>query len=603
MGGNTLMSLLVKLGVDTGDLDKGLGEAEEKGHSTAGKIVSGMSKIGAGVAAGLAGAAVATGAFLASTIGPASDLNETVSKVGVVFGDSAAQVLAFGKTAATNLGMSENAALSASGTFGNLFRSMQIGEKPATDMSLGMVQLASDLASFNNLDPTEVLDKLRAGITGEAEPLKTLGININQALLEQKALAMGLWDGVAPLDAAAKAQASYALMMEQTTLAQGDFARTSDGLANQQRSMSANFENVKATIGTALLPILVKLSGMLNKALSSPEFQAALQTIVAALGNFANWVITNIPVVVQTFQNIATWFMNNQPIVIGILAAIGVALLAFGINAAIAGAMAMAPLLPIIGIVMAIIAVVALLATAWTQNWGGIQEKVAAVWAFLQPIFSGIVDWFQTNIPAAIKVVSGYWTNVMLPNMMKVINWISTNLFPLFKAIATFLGAVFGLELKLLAAVWTNVLQPALMAVWDAISAKLMPIFDAIVKFMQDSVMPVLEDLGKLVNDTIVAAFEWLSGAIQAVIDWLTKMIDLINGIVLPDWLGGGGGGVNPEFVQTNSFNNAAIAQRATGMEPAQGGGVILYNYGTIIWPNENENVTGGLLRQLRSSG
>src|SRR4030042_3325825 len=169
-----------------------------------------------------------------ASIGIASDLNETVSKIGIVFGEQADPVLDFGKNAASSLGMSENAALSAAGVYGKLFRSMGMGEGVSGKMSVGLVKLAGDLASFNNMDPTEVADKLRAMLSGETEPGKSLGINISDVILKERGLQLALWDGKGALDANAKAQAIYSLIMEQTTLAQGDFARTSDGLANQQ---------------------------------------------------------------------------------------------------------------------------------------------------------------------------------------------------------------------------------------------------------------------------------------------------------------------------------------------------------------------------------
>jgi len=183
-----------------------------------------------------------------------SDLAETESKVGVVFGDQADAMLRWGESAAEAMGMSSNEALAAAGTYGNLFRAMGIGVDVSAEMSQNLVQLASDLASFNNMNPDEVLDKLRAGLSGEVEPLRSLGVNLNQALIQQEALNLGIWDGVGAINAAQKAQASYSLILKQTTLAQGDFERTSEGLANQQRILDAAQEDLAATIGEYLLP-------------------------------------------------------------------------------------------------------------------------------------------------------------------------------------------------------------------------------------------------------------------------------------------------------------------------------------------------------------
>lgn len=218
------------------------------------KYVTGFS-LGAAGAIGLATAALnKIYEYSKVAIAAASDLAETESKIGVVFDDQADSMIAWGQDAAEAMGMSSNAALAAAGTYGNLFRAMGIGSETSADMSKTLVQLASDLASFNNMDPTMVLDKLRAGLSGETEPLKSLGVNLNQALIQQEALNLGIWDGVGAIDAAQKAQASYSLIMQQTSLAQGDFERTSEGLANQQRILQAASEDLAAAYGETLLP-------------------------------------------------------------------------------------------------------------------------------------------------------------------------------------------------------------------------------------------------------------------------------------------------------------------------------------------------------------
>jgi hypothetical protein len=188
----------------------------------------------------------------------ASDYQETANKVKVVFGESADAVFAFAKDSATALGMSQQAALDAAGTFGNLFTSMGLAREASAEMSMGLVQLASDLASFNNLDPTEVLVKLRAGLVGEVEPMRTLGVRLDAVSVKAKAMAMGLADANGELSQAALLQARYAMMLEQTGNAQGDFARTADGLANQMRILKAQVEDAGVKLGTILLPYVLK---------------------------------------------------------------------------------------------------------------------------------------------------------------------------------------------------------------------------------------------------------------------------------------------------------------------------------------------------------
>lgn len=220
---------------------------------------------GAAAAFGTAFAAVQIKDFFGGAIKAASDLGESMGKVGVVFGENAVKVRSFAETAATSIGQSKQQALEAAGTFGNLFVSMGIGTGVAADMSIKLVKLASDLASLNNSSPAEALDALRSGLVGETEPLRRYGANLNDATLKQKALELGLIRSTkAALEPAVKAQAAYALVFEQTKTAQGDFARTSGNLANQQRSMTAQWADAKAELGEGLLPVMVSVAQFVN---------------------------------------------------------------------------------------------------------------------------------------------------------------------------------------------------------------------------------------------------------------------------------------------------------------------------------------------------
>lgn len=216
--------------------------------------------------AALAGAVVGAALFKMGkdAIRTASDIGESTSKVGVVFGKAGASVLRFADTSAKGLGISKAAALEAAGTFGNLFVSLKLPQAEAAKMSTRMVQLAADMASFNNTSPEEALDALRSGLVGETEPLRRFGVNIQDAQLRQEALKLGLIsttkDALSP---AAKAQASYSLILQQTTTAQGDFARTSGGLANQQRILTAEFSDLQGQLGQKLLPAVVKTTSAL----------------------------------------------------------------------------------------------------------------------------------------------------------------------------------------------------------------------------------------------------------------------------------------------------------------------------------------------------
>lgn len=245
-------------------------------------------------------------------VNAASDLEESINKVGVVFGESAQEVLDWSKTSATAMGQSQHAALEAAGTFGNLFTSMGVGRDQAADLSTELVQLASDLASFNNVSPEEALIALRSGIVGEIEPLRRFGVSLSAAAVESKALEMGLAATSKELTEQDKILARYELILQQTANAQGDFARTSDGLANQQRIFAANMQNAAATIGQAFAPVATTVFRQLNKLIT--QLQPYGEGIINALADgLARGIVAITPVLVRLRQLFTYWLKPGSP--------------------------------------------------------------------------------------------------------------------------------------------------------------------------------------------------------------------------------------------------------------------------------------------------
>lgn len=351
MANKTLAILLTAKNMASGPIGKVTGDISRMDR-IAGHAGRGVRNLGSNLASLGVVAGAALGGVVIKSISAASDLNETISKSSVVFRAASAEVLAWSKTSAAAIGLSQNAALGAAATYGNLFVSMGLAADKSADMSMKLVNLAGDLASFNNIDPTEAAEKLRAGLTGESEPLKSLGININETIIKAKALELGLIKTSAStadlklktiamnkaqkeaaeatkqfganssqalkatvkaekatealekatnkipgtLDAATKAQAAYALIFEQSATAQGDFARTSGGLANQQRILRANLDNLSATLGTALLPKIAELVTKINELAVSraPDIERLAAKLPAVFDKLMS-IVTAIP--------------------------------------------------------------------------------------------------------------------------------------------------------------------------------------------------------------------------------------------------------------------------------------------------------------------
>jgi hypothetical protein len=77
-------------------------------------------------------------------------------------------------------------------------------------------------------------------------------------------LEMGIYKGAGALTQQQKVLAAHQEILAQTTDAQGDFERTSAGLANTQRILTAAIEDAKAEIGEGLIKAIESASSSIR---------------------------------------------------------------------------------------------------------------------------------------------------------------------------------------------------------------------------------------------------------------------------------------------------------------------------------------------------
>ena len=206
---------------------------------------------------------IAVGAAVTKAIGSASDLDEAISATNQIFGDASDAVLAFADSAAEAFGQSKQEALDGALVFGTFGKAAGLAGDDLSNFTNGLLGLSSDIASFRNATPQEAIEAIGAALRGESEPLRRFGVLLDDATLKAEALELGIYSGSGALTQQQKILAAESAIYRQTADAQGDFARTSDGLANSSRILRARLANVSAQIGGAFLPIALKLSGFL----------------------------------------------------------------------------------------------------------------------------------------------------------------------------------------------------------------------------------------------------------------------------------------------------------------------------------------------------
>ena len=195
----------------------------------------------------------------AAAVKLASDFDESLNKVNVAFGQSSQDVQKFAKTTLQSFGIAEGSALEMASLFGDMATAMGLSQAEAANMSTSLVGLAGDLASFKNIGIEQAQTALAGIFTGETESLKKLGIVMTEANLKSFAFSRGMDGNVKSMTQAQKVALRYAFIMENTANAQGDFARTSDGFANQFRVLQESMKQLGEQFGKILLPIATKM--------------------------------------------------------------------------------------------------------------------------------------------------------------------------------------------------------------------------------------------------------------------------------------------------------------------------------------------------------
>lgn len=303
--------------------------------------------------------------FFGDAIRAASDLNEVVSKTGQIFGQEALPGLEeWAATAAEAFGQSKRQALEGASTFAIFGKSAGLAGQDLVGFSTGLVELASDLASFHNTSPEEAITAIGAALRGENEPIRRFGVLLDDATLRAKAMEMGLISTTKnALTPQQKVLAAHQLILAQTSDAQGDFARTADGLANSQRTMAATWEDALAAIGDALLPLATGIVTLAKDVI--PPFVTVLSTVIAVIGG----VVKVIDVLKPGLIALGLIILSTM---IPALVAMGVA----AAGAAAAMIVAFAPVLVPLAAVAAAVAGISLAVNTFAIDFGDMGDRL-----------------------------------------------------------------------------------------------------------------------------------------------------------------------------------------------------------------------------------
>ena len=251
---------------DISALRQQMGRTEQKANG----FVSSLKNI-AGITGGVMivqqlGRAVAR--FGRESIAAASAAEEIRSKFQVVFGSSAREVEAWAQEYSDSLNRNVTANLSFLSSIQDTLVPLGMARDEAAEFSTNLVELATDIGSFNDMPTARVLADIQSALVGNSETVRKYGIVLNQAQLEQIAINEGLIEQGEELDPLSKAMAAYTGIVEGSADAQGDAERTMDSWANQSRQLSDSFVTLKEETGKLLQEGFRPLKRLLTELIS-----------------------------------------------------------------------------------------------------------------------------------------------------------------------------------------------------------------------------------------------------------------------------------------------------------------------------------------------
>lgn len=396
----------------------------QKAQADIKRAEGGFGKASAGIQAafkpalGVFGAAAGAAVLMANKAG---DLNEALSATRQVFGDASGAVEDFAASAATSLGQSNTQALQALQTFGTFGKSAGLAGDDLAGFATQMDTLAGDLASFKNTSPEEAITAIGAALRGESEPIRKYGVLLDDATLRQEAMALGITKTTdKALTPQQKVLAAQSAILKQTGDAQGDFAKTSEGAANQQRIMTAQMEDAQAAIGQGFLPVLTVLLSTFAKLAGWIKENSTLFTIIiTVIGAFAA-VIIGLNVALGIYNTISSIMAINTA-----RAAAG----QWALNAAMFAN-------PVFLIVVGVVALIAAIVLLWKKN-EAFRNFVTGAWQKILGAFKAVWTWVKTNWPLLLVILTGpiglavlaiakNWDKVK-GGVKAVIDWVKTN--------------------------------------------------------------------------------------------------------------------------------------------------------------------------------
>lgn len=529
--------LEINVRADTDHAERGMRRMGGMVSGAAGGMVRNLAMIGGPLAAGAAVAGIGR------MVMAGSDLQENANKIAVVFGPASDRVNAYIQSMADNFGLVKAEMGEAVSNIGLIAKGAGLAEGPAANMGMTMASLAADASSFYNVPVADALAAIRSGLVGESEPLRQYGVMLSEAAVENEAVRLGLIRRGEAMTDTDKVMARSSLIQQGFADAQGDLARTQDGLANRVRELQGRFKNFVADLGARAIPMILNLwdtlegfAGVVGPYLTQ-GFEAA-RPVLATIGRVIGEVVGHVRDFIAE---------DPRPFLAGLAAVAGVLAIALG-----AAAMsAIAVYLPFAAGAAAIGLLAAGIVYAYThfEGFRNVVDSVVAwltgtAWPMVQEFAAGIVDAFNVAVEwvrsvwpdvavivgAYLNIVRGYVTTVV-GAVLAVWRTFGDNILAQVRNVWEFVGEYVraGMDIvRNVIALVSSIIQGKWGRAWHALLGILRGVWNgifAIVRLAVRTVGNIIRGLAPLLARLMAAAWRagWnaAQGIVAAIIVWV----------------------------------------------------------------------------------
>lgn len=569
--------LRVDIDADTSGMDKGMGKADSKIGGLAGTV--GKFALAAGAAGGAAAVAFGVKAVMG-----ASDLNETVSKIGVVFGEQQGIVTGYADQMARDFGAPKQEILDAAASIGLIGKASGLSQADAANMSTELAQMAVDASSFYNVPLPEALQAIQSGLVGEAEPMRRFGVLLNEAAVQEEAVALGLATMGQELTEGMKAQARASLITKGMSDASGDLARTQDSLANRIKEAKGRAMNFATDVGSRLLPIVLQafdlferwgpvirdvvagafqrlgevvspiigwfqglmaggegVSGSMSAMAPVLEtvkavwdtFSAKVQQIAGYFGEFVVFIQTQL----GAFQEATKHILN---VVRGIWAAVGDEI--WSIVKRVWSAIA-ETIRAVMNIVKGIIqTVLALINGDWGKAWDGIKMILDGVWDAIAGIVRLGTGVIKDLVEAALSLIRVVWNKAweeVSGFVGKTWETIKTKVSGGIGAVVGFISGLPGKAYSAAIGLRDKLVEVA-RAAWEAFDSAVDTAVAGVLEFVggiPGKIVSAIGNMGSLLKDAGKQVIQGLLDGIENMIGKVKSKLQSVTSLI-PDWKG-----------------------------------------------------------------